>query len=73
MLDPRIALFAHANPFYNISGQPAITLPLHWTAEGLPLGVLFGGKFGDEGTLFQLAGQIERARPWKDRHPPVWE
>jgi Asp-tRNA(Asn)/Glu-tRNA(Gln) amidotransferase A subunit family amidase len=72
MLDPRIAAFAHVNPIYNITGQPAISLPLHWTADGLPLGVLFGAKFGDEATLFRLAGQIEAARPWKDRHPPVW-
>ncbi len=72
MLDQRIAVFAHINPYYNVCGQPAISLPLHWTAEGLPLGVLFGGKYGDEATLFRLAGQIELARPWKDRHPSVW-
>jgi amidase len=72
MSDQRIAMLAHVNPFYNVTGQPAITLPLHWTSEGLPLGVLFGGRYGDEGTLFRLAGQIERARPWKDRHPSVW-
>ncbi|MBI4763887.1 MAG: amidase [Deltaproteobacteria bacterium] len=70
--DPRIAVFAHTNPYYNISGQPALSLPLHWTAEGLPLGVLFGGKYGDEAMLFRLAGQIEQARPWKDRYPSVW-
>lgn len=72
MLDQRIAIFAHVNPFYNISGQPAISLPIHWTAEELPLGVLFGGKYGDEATLFRLAGQIEQARPWKDPHPSIW-
>jgi amidase len=72
MLDLRIAAFAHTNPVYNITGQPAITLPLHWTADGLPLGVLFGGRYGDEATLFRLAGQMEQALPWKDRHPPVW-
>jgi len=72
LLDQQITTFAHINPYYNISGQPAISLPLHWTAEGLPLGVLFGGKYGDEATLFRLAGQIEQARPWKYRHPSIW-
>ena len=72
LLDERIAAFTHLNPVYNITGQPAISLPLHWTADGLPLGVLFGAKYGDEATLFRLAGQLEAAQPWKDRHPPVW-
>lgn len=72
LMDPKITVFAHFNPYFNLSGQPAISLPLHWTAEGLPLGVLFGGKYGDEATLFRIAGQIEQARPWKDRHPAVW-
>ncbi|MBN1615631.1 MAG: amidase [Deltaproteobacteria bacterium] len=72
LMDQRIVTFTHLNPVYNITGQPAISLPLHWTAKGLPLGVLFGGKFGDEATLLRLAGQIEQARPWKGRRPPVW-
>lgn len=56
---------------FNLSGQPAITLPLHWTAGGLPLGSQFVGRIGDEATLLRLAGQIEAAAPWKARRPPV--
>ncbi|MBN1382798.1 MAG: amidase [Deltaproteobacteria bacterium] len=72
LVNEQIVKFTHLNPIYNISGHPAISLPLHWTAEGLPLGALFGGKYGDEATLFRLAGQIERIQPWRDRHPPIW-
>jgi amidase len=59
-------------PIQNATGQPAISLPLHWTPEGLPIGVMLTGRFGDEATLFRLAAQLERARPWKDRQPAVW-
>ncbi|MBN9510539.1 MAG: amidase [Alphaproteobacteria bacterium] len=56
---------------YNASGNPAITLPLHWNAAGLPLGVMLGARYGDEATLLRVAAQIEAAAPWRQRHPPV--
>jgi len=57
---------------YNVSGQPAVNLPLYWNSDGLPIGVMLAGRHGDEGTLISLSAQLEDARPWKDRHPPLW-
>jgi amidase len=57
---------------YNVTGQPAVNLPLHWTADGLPIGVMLAGRMADEATLISLSAQVEAARPWKDRHPPLW-
>jgi amidase len=54
----------------NVTGQPSMSLPLHWTTDGLPMGMLFTARTGDEATLFRLAAQIEQAMPWKDRRPP---
>ncbi len=55
---------------YNLSGQPAVNLPLHWNADGLPIGVMLAGRIGAEGTLISLSAQAEQARPWKGRVPP---
>ena len=57
---------------YNVAGLPAVSVPLHWNAEGLPIGVMLAGRMGDERTLISLSAQLEQARPWKDRHPPLW-
>ena len=54
----------------NVTGQPSISLPLHWTDDGLPMGLLFTARPGDEATLFRLAGQLERLLPWADRRAP---
>ena len=67
----RAEAFVPFTPICNATGQPAMSLPLYWNADGLPVGVHFIGRFGDEATLFRLAAQLESARPWAGRHPPV--
>jgi amidase len=65
-------VFNAFNPMANITGQPAMSVPLYWTPSGLPVGSLITGRYGDEAALFRLAAQLEQARPWAGRVPPVF-
>ncbi len=67
----RLGEYSGFTSIFNGTGQPAMTLPLQWTDDGLPLGMQFAARYGDEATLFRLAGQLEKAQPWADRRPPV--
>ncbi len=68
----RSASYVPYTPICNITGQPAMSVPLYWNGDNLPIGSHFMARFGDEATLFRLAAQLEKARPWADRRPPVW-
>jgi len=57
---------------FNMTGQPAVSVPLHWSPSGLPIGIMLVGRPADEGTLISLSAQLEQARPWRDRHPAMW-
>ncbi len=67
----RSAQYVPFTPICNITGQPAMSVPLFWNSQDLPVGTHFIGRFGDEATLFRLAAQLEQARPWADKRPPV--
>jgi amidase len=67
----RAVAFLPFTPIANAAGLPAMSVPLYWTADGLPVGTHFIARFGDESTLFRLAAQLEAARPWAGRKPPV--
>jgi Asp-tRNA(Asn)/Glu-tRNA(Gln) amidotransferase A subunit family amidase len=59
------------SPLFNISGHPAISLPLYWHEEKIPLGAQFSAKKNGDALLFSLAAQLERAAPWRRRRPPI--
>jgi len=70
-ITPLLRRYMPATSLFNMSGQPAMSVPLAWNKAGLPLGMMFSARLGDEATLFRLAGQLEQARPWRDKLPPV--
>ena len=70
-ISPVLAEYMPGTAMFNMSGQPAMSVPLAWNRAGLPLGMMFAGRFGDEATLYRLAAQLEAERPWKDRKPGV--
>jgi amidase len=65
--------YAAFTAVFNITGQPAVSVPLHWTDDDLPVGTMLVGRPADEATLLALSAQLEQARPWAHRHPPAWD
>jgi amidase len=68
---PRIASFIPYTAQFNMTGQPAVSLPLHWTPDGLPVGVQLVAGYGREDLLIQVASQLEQAAPWAGKHPAL--
>ncbi|MEO8458384.1 MAG: amidase [Chloroflexota bacterium] len=67
----RAGEFVPFTPLINATGQPAASIPLFWNSEGIPIGTHFIARYGDEATIFRLAAQLEEARPWANKRPPV--
>ena len=65
--------YAAFTALFNVTGQPAVSVPLHWTPDGLPVGTMLVGRPADEATLLALSAQLEEARPWAHLHPASWE
>ena len=67
----RLIEYVGYTTLHNVAGAPAMSVPLHWTAAGLPVGTMFAARAGQEALLFQLAYQLEAAQPWAHRAPPI--
>jgi amidase len=70
-LQVRLMNYVGYTPVQNVAGAPAMSVPLYWTADGLPVGAHFAARIGAEKLLFELAYQLEAAQPWAHRKPPV--
>src|SRR3954466_13063341 len=68
---PILRRYMPATSMFNMSGQPSMSVPLAWNRGGLPLGMMFSARFGDEPSLLRLAAQLEQERPWRGKLPPV--
>jgi Asp-tRNA(Asn)/Glu-tRNA(Gln) amidotransferase A subunit family amidase len=66
-----VGLFTSFTAPFNAAGNPAISMPLAWSVQGLPIGIQLGGRYGDEATLLRVSSQIEQARPWFERRAPI--
>jgi amidase len=66
-----VSEFGPYTAIYNVTGQPSMSVPLHWSASGLPIGVMFSGRFGEDGILLRLAAQLEKAKPWSGLRPKM--
>ncbi len=67
----RAYAFAPYTPVFNVTGQPSASVPLHWTEDGMPLGAMITARPGEDARVLRLAAQMEEARPWWDRRPPI--